>query len=277
MITLFTTLDRISASEGEGRVPTWLATHPSPADRSQRISQLIQKLPPGQKGETLRREEFLRRLDGTVFGDDPREGFFRENTFYHPDLRFRFTFPRGWKTSNQKQAVGATSPNRDAVVVISMAGRASPEQASREFFSQQGIQQGPAWRGDIDGLPMVANQFAAVTDQGELRGIAAFLSYGGKVFQILGYTPASRFGQYDDVITASLNSFERLTDRRYLSVQPMRLEIVRVPREMTIREFNQRYPSTVPLTKVALINEVDENGRLAAGTMAKRVVGGELP
>ncbi|HEY3122277.1 MAG TPA: M48 family metalloprotease [Vicinamibacteria bacterium] len=277
MLTLFDTLDRISSAEGEGRVPSWLATHPSPGNRSQHISQLIQQLPPGQKGQTLRREEFLRKIDGMVFGEDPREGFFRENVFYHPELRFRVAFPRGWKTSNLKQAVGATSPNQDAVVVVTLANRPSPEQAAREFFSQQGVQQGPAWRGDINGLPAVANQFAAVTDQGELRGIAAFLSHNGKVFQILGYTPASRYAVYDREISASVNSFARETDRRVLSVQPKHLEIVPVTREMTLQEFNQRHPSTVPLSTVAIINEVDQNGRLAAGTLAKRVVGGEVP
>jgi len=277
MLTLFDTLDRISSAEGEGRVPSWLTTHPSPGNRSQHISQLIQQLPPGQKGQTVRREEFLRKIDGMVFGEDPREGFFRENVFYHPELRFRVAFPRGWKTSNLKQAVGATSPNQDAVVVVTLANRPSPEQAAREFFSQQGVQQGPAWRGDINGLPAVANQFAAVTDQGELRGIAAFLSHSGKVFQILGYTPASRYAQYDREITDSVNSFARETDRRVLSVQPKHLEIVPVTRETTLQEFNQRHPSTVPLSTLAIINEVDQNGRLAAGTLAKRVVGGEVP
>jgi predicted Zn-dependent protease len=277
MITLFTTLDRISSAEGEGRMPNWLSTHPNPGNRIQHMSQLISALPPGQKGETLRRDEFLRHIDGMVFGEDPREGFFEGNVFYHPELRFRFAFPQGWKTNNQKQAVGAISPNQDAVVVITMAGRQSPEQAAREFFSQQGIQQGPAWRGDINGLPAVANQFAAVTDQGQLRGIAAFLNHGGKVFQILGYTPASRYGQYDRDITAALNSFQRETDRRILSVQPKHLEVVPVQREMTLREFYQRYPSTVPISTIAIINEVDENGRLPAGTQAKRVVGGQLP
>ena len=47
-----------------------------------------------------------------VFGENPREGFFRGNAFYHPDLRFQLAFPRGFKTQNQKQAVAGVSAAR---------------------------------------------------------------------------------------------------------------------------------------------------------------------
>lgn len=277
MTALFQTLERVGAAGGKGRVPGWLATHPSPGDRSARISQEILRLPPGVKGQTVSREDYLRRIDGMIFGEDPREGFFKENVFHHPELRFRFEFPRGWKASNQKQAVGATSPAQDAVVVITLARSPSPEAAAREFFSQQGIRRGQFWRGDINGLPAVANAFLALTQQAELRGIAAFLEHGGKVYQVLGYTPSLRWPRYEAVLTGSLNSFERLTDRRSLSVQPMRLGLVRLPRDMSLREFGERYPSSVPIATLAILNEVEEGAHLEAGTSVKRVVGGQLP
>ena len=46
----------------------------------------------------MRRPEYLGRVDGIVFGENPREGYFKDAQFYHPDLRFRMTFPGGWKT-----------------------------------------------------------------------------------------------------------------------------------------------------------------------------------
>jgi predicted Zn-dependent protease len=276
MTDVFTTLERVSAAEKKGRVPGWLSTHPDPGDRRTRIGQEIAAL--GAESGTLGRDraDYLRRLDGMEFGEDPREGFFQGDVFYHPEMRFKFEFPPGWKTSNQKQAVGATSPNQDAVVVITLAQRDSPEIASREFFSQGGVRQGNAWQGDINGLPAVAHSFAAQTQQGVLRGLAAFVSHQGKVFQILGYTPSSRWPRYDNVMAQALNSFERLTDRRYLEVRPKKLAIVDVPRAMSLRVFADRYPSTVPLETLAIINEVAVDGTLEPGP-AKRVVGGELP
>jgi predicted Zn-dependent protease len=173
--------------------------------------------------------------------------------------------------------VGATSPNQDAVVVLTLARRESPEVASREFFSQGGIQRGSAWRGDMNGLPAVAHSFAAQTQQGAvIRGLAAFVAHQGKVFQLLGYTSSARWPHYADLLNQTVSSFDRLTDRRYLEVEPKRLSIVDVPRAMTLRAFAERYPSTVPLETLAIINETTVDGSLDAGP-AKRVVGGRLP
>jgi predicted Zn-dependent protease len=277
MADVFTTLERVSAAETKGRVPGWLSTHPDPGDRRTRIGQEIAALtePLGTRGRD--RAAYLRRIDGIEFGEDPREGFFEQNVFYHPAMRFRFEFPPGWQTSNQKQAVGAQSPNQDAVVVLTLARRESPETASREFFSQPGIQQGGAWRGDINGLPAVAHNFAAQTQQGAvIRGVAAFVSHQGKVFQVLGYTSSARWPHYADIINQTLNTFERLTDRRYLDVEPKKLRVVDLPRAMSLREFAERYPSTAPVETVAIINETTVDGSLEAGP-AKRVVGGQLP
>jgi predicted Zn-dependent protease len=220
------------------------------------------------------REEYVRRLDGVVFGPTPREGFFEQNAFYHPDLRFRFEFPRGWQTNNQKQAVAAMSPEQDAVVVITMGAGASAQAAAQLFFSQQGIQRGQAWRGQINGLPAVAHQFAAATEQGQLQGVAAFLEFDRHVYQILGYAPAERWGRHQATINQAIGSFDRVTDRRVLEMQPARIKIVPGPAGTTVAEFARRYPSTVSVQTLALINGVSDANRPLRDRLAKQVVGG---
>jgi predicted Zn-dependent protease len=69
-------------------------------------------------------------------------------------------------------------------------------------------------------------------------------------------------------------SFTTLTDPAALAVQPARVELVKLGRDMTIEQFAAQYPSTAPPEVVALINGVDAGGTLKAGTVAKRVVGG---
>jgi predicted Zn-dependent protease len=271
---MFETLGRVSAASGQGRLPNWLSTHPDPADRSRRIAEAIPKLPAEEQRGQVDREGYLRRIDGIVFGDDPREGFFEDASFYHPELRFQMQFPRGWKQNNQKQAVGAMSPGQDALVVLSLTRRESPEIAAREFFGQQGVQQGGSWRGNLEGLPAVAHEFLAATQSGNLQGVAAFVAHGGRVFQLLGYAPQARWSSQRTAITQSVGSFGPLTDRRRLEVQPQRLALVELSQPMTVREFAQRYPSSVPVSTLAVINHVDESRRLPAGTMVKRVVGG---
>jgi hypothetical protein len=53
-----------------------------------------------------------------------------------------------------------------------------------------------------------------------------------------------------------------------------RLAIVRVPRAMTLAEFNQAYPSAIPMEELALINHLEgPQAVMPAGFRAKRIVG----
>jgi predicted Zn-dependent protease len=282
MAEVFDVLARVSETEEtRGKLPGWLSTHPAPENRAERIQAGIREVEADLSNRVVAREPFLRQLDGTVFGQNPREGYFRGNEFIHPELAFRIRFPEGWKPSNQKQAVGAISPRQDAVVVLTLSGRPSPEAAAREFFGQPGVQAGQALQANLGGLPAVARLFGVRRQQGgDLQGIVAFAELGGRVYQILGYTTANRFRSYDDLLSRSLATFARVTDRRLLDVQPKRVDLVEIPRAMTLEEFNRRYPSTVDLRTLAIINHVGVAGRPAsipAGTLVKRVVGGELP
>ncbi len=276
MLEVFGVLDGVTRAEGGGaRMPDWLSTHPSPGNRTTRIQQQIAAT--GVSGTLVNRGDYLRQLDGMVFGDNPREGFFRGSAFYHPDLRFQLAFPRGFKTQNQKQAVVGVSEAQDAIVALTLAAGASPEEAARRFLSQQGLQAGRSGRDSIGGLTAYSAFFEAATEQGALRGLVSFVSYDGKLYRILGYTPAERFARYQDAFTATLRSFGRLTDPRYLDVQPRRIALVTPEREMALPEFARSYPSTVAAETIGLINGIAASQLFPRGELAKRVVGGRLP
>lgn len=277
MPQVFEVLRRVSEQQGQGRIPGWMSTHPTPENRIQRISEQIATLGGDFSNRTVGRDRYLGQIDNVTFGQNPREGYFQGNLFIQPELGIQMRFPQGWQLTNQKQAVGAISPNQDAIVVMTLSGRRSPEEAAREFFGQQGVQQGQALRADLGGLPAVARVFGVQTQQGELQGVAAFVEHNNRVYQILGYTAANRWGSYDDLLSGSLGSFERVTDRRLLDVQPKRLDVVSLPSAMTLEEFARRYPSTVDLQTLAIINQANADTRFPAGTEVKRVVGGELP
>ncbi|HYH45554.1 MAG TPA: M48 family metalloprotease, partial [Thermoanaerobaculia bacterium] len=279
MAEVFEVLQRVSEAEGAGRVPGWMSTHPTPENRIGRISEQVAKLDSSTFANArVGREPYLKALDGMPFGQNPREGYFIGNRFIQPELGFEIRFPQGWKTSNQKASVGAMSPNQDALVVVTLSGQQSPQAAAQNFFSQQGIVQGQSLRADLGGLPSVANVFGVQRGQeGDLQGVVAFVEHQNKVYQVLGYTLADRFRNYGDELSGALGTFERVTDRRLLDVQPSRLDVVSIPSAMTLEEFNRRYPSTVDIRTVAIINQADTNTRFSAGTELKRIVGGALP
>jgi predicted Zn-dependent protease len=278
MADVFETLRRVSSKEEKGaKVPNWLSTHPAPEDRYQHINAQVAKMNQDFSQAKVNREAYMRNIDNIVFGDNPREGYFRGNLFVQPDLGFQIRFPQGWKTVNQKEAVGAISPRQDAVVVVSLSDRRSPQEAEQAFFAQQGIQAGQSLQGG-GGLPAVTRTFGVQRGQeGNLRGVASFVEHNGRVYQVLGYTGEGSWQSYDNLLAQSLGSFERVTDRRLLDVSPKRVDVVSLPDAMTLSEFARRYPSTVDLETLAIINQADANTRFPAGAEVKRVVGGELP
>jgi len=275
MVEVFTLLDRVGQTSGEGRLPAWLSTHPAPEDRAQRIQAAIQTQHLAGTKDDVR--GYLRQVDGMVFGENPREGFFEGSAFFHPDLRFQIVFPRGWKTQNQKQAVGAISPSEDAMVVVTLVQGTSAEQAAGEFLRQQGIRPAQAERTRIRSLPAVSAVFEAASDNTPIAGRVAFVEYEDKVYRLLGYTPSQRWDAYDRVFADALGSFAPLTDRRYLDVQPRRVKVVEVAAPTTVEDLARRNGATVPAAVIALINHVPAGGTLTAGQPAKVVVGGRLP
>lgn len=274
MADVFAALQRVGEAEGQSPLPSWLSTHPAPAERIRAVQARLDtaNLPAGL---AARRAEYLQRVDGLAYGENPRNGFFRGGLFMHPELRFRIAFPQGWATQNLPQAVTAVSPRQDAVMQLMLAeGAGSPEAAAQRFFAQ-GVQQGQTARQTVNGLPAVVGYFRAQTQQGVVDGVAAWVSYGGNVYQLISYTGSGQLGAYEQVFRQTAESFAQLTDPQALAVQPARIRVVRVDRRMTLAEFNQRYPSTIPLAELAIANGVaDGNSVLEAGTQAKRVVAG---
>ena len=74
------------------------------------------------------------------------------------------------------------------------------------------------------------------------------------------------------------SSFDQLRNSAALSVKPAVMQLVRVPSQMTLAQFNQQYPSTVSIEGLAIINELSgPEAVVPRGRTLKRVVGGRVP
>jgi predicted Zn-dependent protease len=273
MADVFASLQRVGEGEGRSPIPSWLATHPAPAERIEDVEERLASLQASLDSVRLGRAEYLGQIDNLVYGENPRNGFFREGAFYHPELRFRFGVPSGWRTQNTAQAVMLGSPQQDALIQLTLAGQVGAAQAAQRLLGQQGVQTVRSSRQSINGIPAVVSYFQAQTQQGVLRGAVAHLEYGGNTYQLLAYAPAERFPAYDRLFGEVIGSFGPLTDPQLLGVQPNRIDIVRLDRSLSLAEFNRAYPSVIPLEELAVLNQVtDVNATLEAGTLLKRVV-----
>jgi predicted Zn-dependent protease len=269
---VFTALDRVGEGE-RGALPAWLSTHPAPADRV-KAAQTRAAAVGQQANARIGREDYLGEIDRLVYGNDPRDGFFRGPNFYHPRLRFQLTFPEGWQTENLTQAVVAVAPGNRAALQLTVAGDIRPEAAMERFFAQAGAVPGRVVRDRLQGDPAMIAEFQSRTDGGAVQGLTAYVAHGGLTYQLIGYTAAPLYSGYGAALEQAIRSFAPVTDPRILNVQPQRIEVVRVPTTMTVGEFARRFDSAVPPETLAILNGLPgPESQLTAGALAKCVVG----
>jgi len=276
MDSVMAMLDKLE-QQGGSKLPQWLETHPDPGNRIQHINQVLAATKKDFTGTTINRQQYEQRLNGMVFGMNPREGFFRGSEFLHPDLRFRMTFPNGWQTQNSKSAVAAMSPQQDAIIELTLAQGSNPDQAARTFLSQQGVQAGTVTRATINGLTAAAAPFAASTQNGTLQGQAVFVRYGNNVFQLLAYAPQASWQGNQGAAQQAISSFGPLNDPSILNLQPQHITLITLDRRTTIAELAKQRPAPVSVATLALINQVDQNAPLEPGQIVKWVIGQSVP
>jgi predicted Zn-dependent protease len=271
MPQVFATLKRVGEAAGAERLPSWMSTHPEPDERIARIEKEIaeQNPPQGKKD----RDPYLALTDGLVYGSNPRQGFFDNGVFKHPDLKFQFKPPAGWKAANLSQAVVAEAPGGNAGLQLTLT-KEPPAQALEKFATNQAVSGVERVQVPMHGLDASAARFVAKTQQGQVGGLVTFVAYQGKTFQILGLAPTDAFATVEPALKEAMASFGPLTDNAALAVQPARLKVVTVPSAMTFAEFASRHLAPgMTVEKLAIANQVEPGTRLAPGQKVKIVEG----
>ena len=272
----FSALDRVSDQQ-EGSLPNWLSTHPEPEEREEKIPRLAAEWEERTEMTIVDRDPYLERLEGLTVGDNPREGFVEDGTFFHPDLRFLFPVPNGFRVNNTKAAVQMVGPDQQAVVVFAaardIAGTdvSSPREAARAFAQQEGLQvveSGEARAGDLSAYFVLAD--AQAQGGQSARALTYFVEYGGMVWGFLGYTSVDAFSNYQDTFLRTMRGFQRLTDQRILNVQPTRLQVVRASRTAPFRSFvPDQLPPSMTAEDVAILNQIELDETVEQGTLIK--------
>ncbi|QBQ54017.1 M48 family metalloprotease [Nitrosococcus wardiae] len=274
MADIFASLQRAGELAGQSPVPSWLATHPAPEERVEAVEARLRQLPENPFDATVGRAEFLNMIDGLPYGPNPRNGFFRGNTFYHPGLAFQLAVPEGWQRQNMAQAVVGVNSAQNAAFQLTLAGTDSAAEALQRFASQEGVQTERGAREDINGLPALIARFQAQGQQETVGGYVAFFEYGGRTYQLLGYTPAQLFAEYQRLFQNLITSFAPITEASILNIKPPVIEIVRLPEAMSLAQFHSRSASDISLEQLALINQVQNTDAvISQGTLLKRVRG----
>jgi len=265
-------LEQVSGASGSS-LPEWQMTHPLPENREAAIRDEIAATGVSREG-TVNRDPYIRRLDGLVYGEDPRQGYFEGQRFLHPDMAFELTFPTGWSTVNQRTIVGAVSPSEDAVVVLGVQEAGDePAAALRAFLAGDGISGGSISQSNSGNVSMARADFQATSDDGSVSGTAAFARLGDVTYRMLGYASPAQWASYRGSVDATIRSFDEVSDPQVLGVQPLRLRIVQLSSASSLTSWVRTNPQPLELEALGAINRVAPNAVISAGALVKTVVG----
>jgi predicted Zn-dependent protease len=273
MSRFFRTISRISEKAGGGP-PTFLSTHPNPENREQRVAALAnewQQKVPGPKGGTDR-AAYLRRIDGIVYGDDPRQGFVEGGYFYHPELRFQFSVPSKWQVVNQPAQVQMVNAEQNAGIQFSLGKGASPQEAAQTFAtnSQAEVLRNQATQ--VNGLRAHLLISNVQTESGVLRLLSYFIQMDDKIYMFHGYTSPTLFDGIAPTFEQVMKSFDRLRNQAALSKQPQRVKVMTVDQPGDLKQILTRFGvKQEELEEIAIVNGMYLQDKLQRGDLVKVV------
>jgi predicted Zn-dependent protease len=278
MAAFFASLARMEPTSNRSGLPEWFSTHPNPVDREKEVDRKAEEWRQDLdlRNPKVNREAYLKRIDGLVFGEDPREGYVENNVFYHPVLAFQFPVPVGWKINNTSTKVQMTSPEKDAAIVFTMATKASPEEAVRAFVQQNRAHVMESGRIKVNGLPAVRVLSQVRSQQGILGIISYFIQKDSKVYVFHGLTAARRYRTYVSTFDGTVAGFAEVRDASKLRVEPDRIRVLIVPATATLRQTLQGLG--VPKEsqeKTAVLNGMHLEDQVQAATLIKVVEKGK--
>jgi predicted Zn-dependent protease len=258
-------------------VPNWLSTHPEPGERVVETQPIAAQL--GSAGTSRRnRDDFLRRIDGIVFGDNPEDGIVRGNAFLHPVMRFGLEFPEGWEVMNSPTQVGAQEPGQPHYMLLQLVdqprGRNAEEIAARDMQSA-GFRRAEGRATTINGLDAYVGVYqGTIGDMGQVIMRAAHIVHGRQVFVFAGFAPQKEYEQIDRAVSASLGTFRELSRNEADNVKPNRLDFYTVRAGDTWQSIASRNGGIVRAVDLAIINNSAVNEQPQPGTQIKIVVQG---
>jgi len=226
MVRFFQALQELGDLSGKNTLPGFLSTHPLTKERIVNVQGML--VADDAKLKTAG-EGYLKRLEGLVYGQDPRQGYVENNVFYHPLLRFLVVLPEGWNVQNTSSQLTVISTDEKAALIL----QAEKNAAALSSYAQQ---KAAAIEGrtlldertaTIHGLSSLHQVFDVVrqNEQG-LRLQNSFIRKGDFIYTLSALSAASDFGRYEGLFDRTVASFRELTERTYIDRAPKRVRLV---------------------------------------------------
>lgn len=270
-LALQNALDARLMGRDNATIPEWASTHPDPASRVQTALSKAQ----GMSGVT-NRDTFLTRIDGLLYGDDPKQGVIEGREFIHPELRFAFTAPQGFYMINGTRAVTVSGQSGKAQFSLGPYNGNLNTYVQSVFSAlskEQQITPASIQRTTVNGLP--AAYGTARVNNGNSQVDVTVFAYefaNDRAYHFLAITPAGQAATFNSMFS----SVRRVTAQQASSVIPRVLDVVTVRSGDTVASLASRMAySDNQVERFRVLNGLASNENVTVGQKVKVVVRGK--
>lgn len=255
----------------DATIPEWASTHPDPAGRVQNALRLA-----GNQTGVTSRDTYLTRMDGLLYGDDPRQGVIEGNTFTHPDLRLTFSVPNGYYMINGTRAVSINGQSGRAQLSTAPYSGNLDTYVRQVFQAIGGNQTQLApqslQRTTVNGLPALYGVARVSSSQGNVDVVVfAYEFANDQAFHFAAITPAGGAGVFNPMF----NSMRRITQAEAAQVVPRRIDVVTAGPNDTVQSLASRMAYTnAQVERFRVLNGLFGNAQVVPGQKYKIVVRG---
>jgi predicted Zn-dependent protease len=273
----FVTLERQTQLEHGEKLPSFFDSHPMTSERAQTTAARARSLTVTPEAPIAGTQSaFLRRLEDLLVGPDPGQGVVRGRRFLHPGLDLVLDFPSGWEVQNTASAVGAGSPQRDAVVMLEMqSAPGNPRSAGLKFAQANGLSLQDTSNEGVAGMDAFHALALANTQDGPLVLDLTWIGHPKAVLRLTGFTPQSRYRANAAALSGVGRSVRRLSAAEREGIKERRLRVVEARGGETLSALSARSGNAWSLDETSIANGLAREPRLDAGQLVKVVV--EVP
>jgi len=272
MIDFFHSLEKLGDLSGGRPLPGFLSTHPLTKDRIEKVKAMLTEK---DRHLNINQNEYLRNLQGLVFGDDPRQGFVEKGKFYHPRLRFVFSIPENCELQNTASQVRLSSRDGQAALLL-MVEKSSEElaaYAARKMATLKGARKLGEDSIATGNFPSYHVYCLIESKEGEAIYLRlGLIRHGDYIFSFYGLAPWRNYSVYDEKFKALIRSFDELKDPAYLNRQPLRINLIRADGREKLSEIFEKQGVPQNLwPQLAIMNKLELEAIPQANSLIKIV------
>lgn len=276
MASFFNTLERKSGGAEGAELPDFLSTHPNPGSRNTAVMNLAEEWKKKLKlnNPSINRDLYLRKIEGLIYGEDPKQGYLENNVFYHPELKFEFPIPQGWNYQNTPQRVQVAPKDGKAILMMSLANGNNLQVAAEKAVSDNNLKVLESEEVKVNGLNAISILADVKPKEGtqssSVRTLSYLISYNNAIFHILGASSVGDFESYSRNFSQTMKNFKELREASKLNKLAERIRIKTVQKTGSLKQALNHYKvAEARMEEVSILNGMQLSDQVQQGSLIK--------